>query len=293
MICELCPRRCKVDRSKGERGFCGAGNLPKVALVSLHQWEEPCIAGAKGAGTVFFSHCNLRCVFCQNHAISSAGQGREISVERLSKIFLEQQKRGASCLELVTPTPFLGPILKALQMAKAAGLQLPVVYNTNGYLSVKAVELCRGLVDVFLPDLKYCAPEAALAYSQAPDYFQTATAAIERMFALVGRPVLKDGIMQKGVLVRHLVLPWLYRDSIKILEYLAERFGDDIYLSLMNQYTPAYKALQIKKLNRRLTTFEYQKVVDRAIALGFEHCFVQEKSAASTEYIPCFDGTGV
>ncbi len=291
--CELCPRHCAVERKKGQRGYCGAGLLPKVALVSLHEWEEPIISGKNGAGTVFFSHCNLRCEFCQNYEISSNGKGIEVSVERLSNIFLEQQERGASCLELVTPTPYLYPIVEALQRAKKRGLTLTVVYNTNAYVTPEAIELCRGLVDVFLPDLKYSAEQAAISYSHAPHYFAAATAAIEKMFELTGKPEVKRGLLKKGVLVRHLVLPWLYKDSMKILKYLFEHFGNDIYLTIMNQYTPAYNAFKIPKLNRRLTTFEYQKVVDYALNLGFSNCFVQEKSAASENYIPHFDGAGV
>ncbi|MDQ0203652.1 radical SAM protein [Pectinatus haikarae] len=291
--CLLCPRRCKIDRSHDERGFCGAGAQAKVALVSIHKWEEPCISGKKGAGTVFFSHCNLRCEFCQNYAISARGYGVEVDAARLAEIFLEQQGRAVECLELVTPTHYAPIIIEALKRARASGLNLPVVYNTNAYESIEIIDALSEYVDVFLPDLKYFSDDAAGKYSHAPDYFHFATAAIKKMTAVAGPVIMENGLMKKGVLVRHLILPWLYKDSIKIVEWLWATFGSDIYISLMNQYTPAHNAFSISKLNRKLTTYEYQKVVDAALELGIENCFIQEKSASSTDFIPNFDGKGV
>lgn len=291
--CELCPRRCGVDRTR-RKGFCGAGEAVRVALVSLHPWEEPCLTGEKGAGTVFFSHCNLRCCFCQNHEISHEGKGVEISMERLAAIFMEQQERGAATLDLVTPTHYVPQILTALSTAKKSGFSLPVVYNSNGYETVETVDLLKGVVDVFLPDLKYRWQESAGEYSGAPDYFEAASQAICRMVEQVG-PVQLDpaGGLRCGVLVRHLVLPGHRRESMELLDWLWDTFGERIYLSLMSQYTPMYRAGEHKKINRRLTTFEYESVVAHAAELGFTHCYIQERRSASEEYVPVFDGSGV
>lgn len=289
----MCPRRCGVDRTR-QKGFCGAGEAVRVALVSLHPWEEPCLTGEKGAGTVFFSHCNLRCCFCQNHEISHEGKGVEISMERLAAIFMEQQERGAATLDLVTPTHYVPQILTALSMAKQGGFSLPVVYNSNGYETVETVDLLKGAVDVFLPDLKYRWQESAGEYSGAPDYFEAASQAICRMVEQVG-PVQLDpaGGLRRGVLVRHLVLPGHRRESMELLDWLWDTFGERIYLSLMSQYTPMYRAGEHKKINRRLTTFEYESVVAHAAELGFTRCYIQERRAASEEYVPVFDGSGV
>lgn len=264
-----------------------------MALVSVHKWEEPCISGKNGAGTVFFSNCNLKCEFCQNYTISAQGYGISVDVARLAEIFLEQQQKNVECLELVTPTHYAPVVIEALKRARAAGLKLTVVYNTNAYESIAVIDQLSTYVDVFLPDLKYFDDAAAQKYSHAPDYFHFAAASIKRMVAAVGPLVMENNLMKKGVLVRHLILPWLYKDSIKIVEWLWSTFGDKIYISLMSQYTPAYNAAAFPKINRKLTTFEYQKVVDAALALGIKNCFVQEKSASSVDFIPVFDGSGV
>ena len=294
--CHLCPRRCNVDRTMGERGFCGAGTLARVALVSLHKWEEPCLVGAdgRGAGTVFFSHCNLRCCFCQNHEISHEGKGLDVTDERLAEIFLEQEQRGAATLDLVTPTHFAPQILHALALAKAQGFALPVVWNSGAYERAELIDALAGSVDIYLPDLKYMDEASARDYSAAPDYFAAASRAIEAMFAQVG-PVqfAPDGQMTRGVLVRHLVLPGHRHESMRILDWLWETFGDAIYVSLMNQYTPMYHAKAHKPLDRRLTTFEYESVVNHALDLGMTRCYTQERRAASEEYVPSFDGSGV
>ncbi len=292
--CELCPRRCGVNRLEGQRGYCGAGRLPRVALVSLHPWEEPCIAGEKGAGTVFFSHCSLRCLFCQNSDISHEGQGLDVTENRLADIFLEQEDRGAATLDLVTPTHFAPQILAALRMAKACGLTIPVVWNSSGYERPEIIRALAGAVDVFLPDLKYMEEKSAAECSDAGDYFSHASAAIEAMIEAKGAPVLRgDGILERGVLVRHLMLPGKRKESMKILDWLWKIFGDKIMLSLMGQYTPMYRAAEVKGLSRKLTTFEYQSVVDHALDLGITRCYVQERGAASEEFVPRFDGTGV
>lgn len=294
--CRICPRNCKADREKGERGLCGAGAMPRVALVSLHKWEEPCLIGAdgRGAGTVFFSHCNLRCCFCQNHEISEGGKGVDVSVERLAEIFLEQQARGAAVLDLVTPTVWAPWILRALKLAKTGGLAIPVAWNTSGYESIETLESLRGHVDIFLPDLKYADEKSARSLSRAPNYFEIATKAILKMLELVG-PVSFDGAgqLQRGVIIRHLVLPGHRHESMRLLDWIWESCGDRVQLSLMNQYTPMHRAQNMRGLNRRLTTFEYESVVDHARELGFTCCYVQEGSAADASFIPVFDGQGV
>ena len=291
--CNLCPRRCGVNRTK-RVGFCGAGEKVRIALVSLHQWEEPCLVGAKGAGTVFFSYCSLRCVYCQNHAISHGGQGVEVTTERLAEIFLEQQARGAATLDLVTPTHYVPQIIAALDIAKARGLTLPVVYNSSAYENVEIIEALRGYVDIYLPDMKYMSAASGGEYSAAADYFAAASAAITRMVEQVG-PVqfTADGQLRRGVLVRHMVLPGHRHESMDIVKWLWETFGKTVQVSLMNQYTPMYKAAEHKPLNRRLTTFEYDSVVDYALQLGMENAYIQERRSASAEFVPDFNGAGV
>lgn len=291
--CNLCPRRCGVNRTK-RVGFCGAGEKVRIALVSLHQWEEPCLVGAKGAGTVFFSYCSLRCVYCQNHAISHGGQGVEVTTERLAEIFLEQQARGAATLDLVTPTHYVPQIIAALDIAKARGLTLPVVYNSSAYENVETIEALKGYVDVYLPDMKYMSAASGGEYSAAVDYFAAASAAITRMVEQVG-PVqfAADGQLRRGVLVRHMVLPGHRHESMDIVKWLWETFGKTVQVSLMNQYTPMYKAAEHKPLNRRLTTFEYDSVVDYALQLGMENAYIQERRSASAEFVPDFNGAGV
>ena len=291
--CRLCPRRCGVNRLAGELGYCRAGALAKAALVSLHKWEEPCLTGDFGAGTVFFSHCNLRCVFCQNHEISQQGKGKEVSAERLAGIFLEQQQRGASTLDLVTPTHYVPQILAALEIAKDKGFQLPVVYNSNAYETVETIELLRGYVDIFLPDLKYREEASAVRYSAAPGYFSAATSAIQQMLTIAGPPVFKEGNLQRGVLVRHLILPGKMKESMQVVKWLWENFGNQVYLSLMNQFTPLYQTAEYPEINRRLTTYEYQKVIDYARELGIEQCFIQQGRTASKEFVPDFSGAGL
>ena len=292
--CTLCPRRCGVNRFAGDRGYCGAGRLARVALVSLHPWEEPCIAGKNGAGTVFFSHCSLRCLFCQNAVISHEENGIDVTEERLAEIFLEQEARGAATLDLVTPTHFAPQILTALRMAKKKGFALPVVWNSSGYERPEMIRAIADEIDVFLPDLKYIDEKSAAECSDALDYFSFASAAIEAMVEAKGAPVFReDGVLQSGVLVRHLILPGKRHESMKILDWLWETFSDRVLISLMGQYTPMYRAAEAKGLDRKLTTFEYQSVVDHALDIGITHCYVQERGAASEEFVPKFDGTGV
>ena len=290
--CQLCPRMCRVDRVN-KFGFCGAGENLRVALVSLHRWEEPCLVGENGAGTIFFSHCNLKCVYCQNFSISHGGYGAEISVERLAEIFLEQQSRGAANVELVTPTHYTEKICAAIDIARANGLTLPIVWNSNGYENISTLELLRGRVDIFLPDVKYFSDDAARTFSAAPNYFNVATAAVEKMFELVGSAQIVNGQMTRGLIVRHLVLPNFRRDAMKIIDWLYKTFGDEIFISLMNQYTPIFHAAEYKKISRALTTFEYQSVVNHAAELGVKNCFIQVGKTADAKFIPNFNLDGV
>ena len=292
--CHLCPRRCGVDRSSGETGFCRAGAMPRVALASLHHWEEPCISGTRGSGTVFFSRCNLACAFCQNQDISRDDQGTDISIGRLAAIFLEQQERGAHNLNLVTPTPYVPQIIAALVEARRSGFDLPVVYNTSAYETLETIEALRGYVDVYLPDLKYCEDDLAIRFSRAPDYFIHALRAIQAMAEQTGPCEFDDeGLLVRGLLIRHLALPGEGEDSRKILAALREHFGPDVWFSLMNQYTPQPGTESFPELQRRLTDTEYDDLIDYALSLGLENGFIQEPGAASEQFIPTFDLAGV
>lgn len=294
--CTLCPRRCGADRAAGRQGFCGAGGTLRVARAALHYWEEPCISGSEGSGTVFFSGCSLKCCYCQNWPISAEGSGKEITVERLAEIFVELQAQGANNINLVTPGQWQPWVIAALDLARANGLHLPIVCNTGGYETVESIAAWEGYVDVWLADLKYRSSALAGEFSAAPDYFETACAAIEAMLRQAGRPVYDSrGILQKGVIVRHLALPGHVEDSFAVLEQLASWNRADpgcLIPSLMSQYTPFYKAAE-HGLGRRITRYEYRRVVDRAVELGLTDGFMQHKSSAKAEYTPDFDLTGV
>ena len=290
-LCTLCPRRCGVDRAAPDkaRGYCGEDALPRVAKVMLHMWEEPCVSGAHGAGTVFFNGCSLRCVYCQNSAVSRGGDGVPYTPEALAQVFLDLQAQGAECLDLVTPTHFTDGIRAALDLARPK-LRLPVVWNTSGYETVETVRSLAGYADVFLTDFKYCSPELSARYSAAPDYCEVALSALREMVALVGRPRIEGGLIKSGVIVRHLVLPRAYRDSIDVLRLIAEQIGsENVLLSLMAQYTPDFVADPAKfpELCRRITTYEYEKAADEARGLGFDGWF-QQRQAADKGYTPEF-----
>lgn len=291
-VCRLCPRECRVDRSK-DIGFCQAGEDITLARASLHYWEEPCLSGDKGSGTIFFSHCNMKCIFCQNYDISTKNFGYRVSVEKFVDICLELQEMGALNINLVTPSHYIDKIKEGLILAKKKGLKVPVVYNTGSYDSVESLKKLEGLVDIYLPDLKYYNDEYAFKYSSAFNYFEYASAAIEEMYRQVGSPVFDDdGIMKRGVIVRHLMLPGMVEDSKKIISYLYNKYGDNIYMSIMNQYTPVRK-LEYDNLNRKLTKKEYDEMIDYAYDLGIRNCFVQEDETQSESFIPIFDGRGV
>lgn len=290
--CSLCPRACGADRAT-QAGACGGGVQIKIARAALHQWEEPCISGTSGSGTVFFSGCPLQCCFCQNYQISAQNFGREISIERLSEIFLELQAQGAHNINLVNPTHYVPWILAALGLAKPR-LKIPIVCNSGGYETLETLRLLEGAVDIYLPDLKYVSAERSLRYSGAGDYFEVASRAIIEMYRQTGKAVLDtDGILQRGLIIRHLVLPMGMADSIAVLEWIAENLPlDEIFVSVMSQYTPFYRSVAFPEINRRVSTFEYNRVLARARALGLRG-FLQERNAAKEEYTPPFDLEGV
>ena len=293
MICNLCPRHCNADRSTPQglkRSICHASDDVEVALVSLHTWEEPILEAKKGAGTIFFSHCNLRCCFCQNHEISAEGHGLKISTQRLADIFLEEAQRGACCIELVTPGHYTRQIREALLNAKARGLKLPIVYNSNAYELPETLRMLSGLVDIFLPDLKYFDNRLGEKYSGVSKYFDYASEAIRTMFEMVGPCELDDtGLLRRGLIIRHLVLPWQWRDSCRCLDWIHDTFGDQVYVSIMNQYMPLFKACRHPEINRPLTTLEYQKVVRHAREIGITKGFIQVGRTDSAKFIPHFN----
>jgi len=293
--CRLCPRECNVNRLKGEVGYCGASEKLMVSRAALHFWEEPCVSGENGSGTVFFSNCNLKCVFCQNHCISQENLGIEISIERLSEIFLELEENGANNINLVTPTHYVPQIIEALKLSKANGLKIPILYNSNGYDSLDTLKALDGYIDVYLPDLKYYNSKYSLKYSMAKDYFEKASIAIEEMYRQVGKPVFdENGIIKKGVIIRHLMLPGLLFDSKKILDYIHKTFGNNVYISLMNQYTPMFKASNYPEINRKLNEKHYDSIIDYALDLGIKNAFIQESESSSEEFVPDFKSfTGI
>ena len=292
--CTLCPRMCGADRENGKTGFCGETGEIRAARAALHMWEEPCISGTKGSGAVFFSGCGLRCCFCQNHDIAIGSRGRAVSVERLGEIFLELKEKGAANINLVTGAHYVPQIIEALDMARRNGLDIPVVYNSSGYEKTETLKLLEGYVDIYLPDLKYLDPELAQKFSYAPDYVQAAKAAIGEMVRQTGKCEFgEDGYIRKGTIVRHLILPGHTGNSIKALRYLHETYGEDIYISIMNQYTPLPQCREYPELSRRVTEAEYDAVVDYAIELGIENGFIQEGDVAEESFIPEFDGEGI
>lgn len=300
MGCNLCPRNCLVDRENGKTGYCGQTDKIYVARAALHMWEEPCVSGKEGSGTVFFCGCPLRCVFCQNHIIAlgkeKSGEkiGKEIDIFRLKEIFLELQEKRANNINLVTGTHYIPQIAEALRMAKKEGLIIPIVYNTSGYEKVESIRLLEGLVDVYLPDMKYVSKELSKEYSNAADYFEVASKALEEMVRQAGEPVFDTrGYIRKGVIVRHLVLPGSTKDSKAVLEYLWNTYGNKIYISIMNQYTPMEQIKNHPLLSRKVTKREYQKVIDYALSLGWENGFIQEGETAKESFIPNFYGEGV
>lgn len=291
--CNLCIRKCNVNRNVN-LGVCQADNHLKVARAQLHFWEEPCISGKNGSGTVFFSHCNLKCVFCQNHCISQEFNGKTISIERLAAIFLELEKQGANNINLVTPTHYVPQIIKSIKIARNNNLTLPILYNTNSIDSLETIKALDGLVDVYLPDFKYFDDKYALEYSKINNYRENALNVIKEMVRQVGAPSFNDnGIIQKGVIVRHLLLPGLLFDSKKVIDLLYNTFHDDIYISLMNQYVPMHNAYKYPKINSKLNPKHYDSIIDYALSIGVKNGFIQGEGANTTDFVPSFKNEGV
>lgn len=290
-ICNACPRKCNVERNIGKfsRGFCKMPYNAVLARASLHLWEEPVISGERGSGAIFFSGCNLRCVFCQNYEISHENFGKQVSKSEFIDIVKNLENQGAHTINLVNPTHFVPFIKEVFSEYKPS---VPVVYNTGGYDDVESIRSLQGLIDVYLPDLKYFDSDVSKKYSNAENYFEKASKAVLEMQRQVGKSVIKDGIMQKGMIIRHLVLPKNTDQSIKILRWIKDNLPIDTYISLMSQYVP-YVKTEYKELNRRIVTAEYQKVIDEFERLGFENGFMQERSSAQTDFIPKFDLSGI
>ncbi len=287
--CNLCPRGCNVNRNEGKLGFCKSGNKLRIAKAYLHMWEEPCITGEKGSGTIFFSGCNLRCIFCQNYYISEMNNGVEITIDRFSQVCLDLQSRGAMNINLVTPTHYVPLIVDGIKLAKKNGLCIPVVYNSSGYERVDTIKLLDGVVDVYLPDFKYYSDELAVKYSGCKDYFKYASLAIEEMVKQKGECIFdKKGNITSGVIIRHLIIPSRIEDSKKILKYLYEKYGNKVYFSIMNQYTPV-KKFKLEELNRTVADNEYDEVINYAWDLGIRQAFIQEGMTQTCSFIPKWD----
>ncbi len=292
--CMLCPRNCGVNRLAGQTGYCKMTDKVMASRAALHMWEDPCISGKEGSGTIFFSGCGLGCAYCQNREIALGDIAKEITKERLAEIFLELQKQGANNINLVTPTHFVPQIKEAIVDAKRKGLVLPILYNTGGYEKVETLKSLEGLIHIYLPDMKYVSPELSKRYSNASNYFRYAKEAIKEMVRQCPKPIFNQkGIMVQGVMVRHLVLPGAIEDSKRVIRYLYKNFGDRIYISIMSQYTPTKNFLERKELNRPITEEEYQEVVEYACSLGVEQAYIQEGETAKESFIPAFDFKGL
>ncbi len=285
--CEICPHRCGVDRTNNQIGRCKSKDTVKVAKASIHEFEEPCISGKNGSGTVFFSNCNLNCVFCQNYEISQLGLGKEITIEELASIFLKLQNENVNNINLVTPTSYVPQIIEAIKIAKKKGLIIPIIYNTNSYENVETLKLLEGYIDIYLPDLKYAENELGRKYSGINNYFEIATKAIKEMYKQVGNIECdKNGIAKKGVIIRHLVMPNHIENSKKVLKWINDKLPQDIYISVMNQYFPTYKAKEIKELNRKLTKREIKKIEEFIYSLNFKNGFIQGFEKNEVQYVP-------
>lgn len=286
--CEICPRKCKVNRYE-KKGYCRCDDKVRIALVSKHYFEEPCISGRNGSGTIFFSNCNLNCIFCQNHDISQGGKGIDVTVERLAEIMLEQQKRGANNINLVTPTMYVEQIIKAIDIAKDDGLNIPIVYNTNGYEEVETIKKLNGYIDIYLPDFKYFTNELAIKYSKAPNYFEKVTSALLEMQSQFDEYVFDGEIMKKGMIVRHLVLPNHIQNSKNVLKWIKENLRKDIYVSVMAQYFPTYKAVGDELIGRKLSFSEYRKIEQYFYGLDIKNGYIQDLGKHEEEFVPDFN----
>ena len=284
--CAICPHNCGINRLNNQIGRCKSKDTVKVALYSTHNFEEPCISGKKGSGTVFFSNCNMNCVFCQNYEISQQGKGKEISIQELAEIFIKQQDKDVENINLVTPTSYVPQIIEAIKIAREAGLKIPIVYNTNGYEKVQTLKMLEGYIDIYLPDLKYSDDVLAKRLSKVDNYFEIATNAIKEMHKQVGQPVFnEEGIMQKGMIIRHLVLPNHILNSRRVLKWVNDNMND-VYVSIMAQYFPTYKAKEIDDINRKLTKEEYKEIENYLYRLNLENGYIQELGEHEEEYVP-------
>ncbi len=287
--CEICPHNCKVNRVQGQIGRCKCNDKIKIALVSTHEYEEPCISGKNGSGTVFFSNCNLNCMYCQNYEISQLGKGREITIEELADIFIKQQEKGVNNINLVTPTMYAYQIIEAIKIARKNGLNLPIIFNTNGYERVETIKALDGYIDVYLPDLKYYSDTLSKKYSNVDKYFEVATKAIKEMYSQVGQATFNEkGIIQKGVIIRHLILPNHLQNTKHILKWIKENLGD-IYVSIMAQYFPTYKAKGDSLIGRKLTKKEYKEIENFLYTLELQNGYIQELGEHEEEYVPEWD----
>ena len=289
--CRICPRECKINRLNGKLGNCKASNKVEISLVSLHMFEEPCISGKNGSGTIFFSHCNLHCMFCQNYEISqNIKRGKEVTIEELSDIMLSEQEKGAHNINLVTPTMYAIHIKEAIKIARKKGLKIPIIYNSNGYEKVETLKALEGYIDIYLPDLKYYSDEMAIKYSKAPNYFEASSKAILEMIRQVGAPKFdENGMIQKGVMIRHLVLPNHLQNTKNILKWIKENVPEDIYINVMAQYFPTYKAKEDELINRKLTRKEYKEIEKYFYLLDFKNGYMQELGEHEEEYVPKWD----
>lgn len=285
--CSLCPRECNINRKK-EKGVCGASEIMRIARYSLHEWEEPCLSGTHGSGTIFFSFCNLQCIFCQNYKISSEHIGYEITIDDFVDICLELQEKGAHNINLVTPTHYVPQIILGIKEARKKGLILPIIYNTSGYEKKETIKQLNGIIDIYLPDFKYFDDTIGLRYSKVSNYSDYAKESLEEMVSQVGSPIYENGLLKKGVIVRHLCLPGEVEDSKKILKYLYQTYHDSIIISIMNQYTPIRKFLKYPNLNRTLTEQEYEEIIDFACDTGITNAFIQEGETCKESFIPEF-----
>ena len=287
--CTICPHNCKINRTKNP-GRCKSTDKIKIALYSIHNFEEPCISGEKGSGTIFFSNCNMNCVFCQNYEISQLGRGKEITIEELANVMIKQQERNVQNINLVTPTSYALHIVESIKIARKKGLEIPIVYNTNGYESVETLKLLEGYVDIYLPDLKYYYDDLAKKYSKVDNYFEIATKAIQEMYRQVGVPVLNEnGVMKKGLMIRHLILPNEVQNSKKVLKWIKENIDSNVYVSIMAQYFPTYKAKEIPEIARKITKEEYEKVENYLYELDLENGYIQELGEHEEEYVPTWE----
>ena len=288
--CNLCIRNCNINRNKNIIGVCKTDNIIKIARADLHFWEEPCISGAKGSGTVFF----LKCVFCQNHKISQNGFGKQVTIERLAEIFIELQNKGANNINLVTPTHYVPLIIESIKIAKSKGLILPIVYNTNSTDTLETIKALNGYIDIYLPDFKYFDDKYSIKYSKIKGYSKNVIEIISEMIKQVGEPVFdENNIMKKGVIVRHLMLPGLLFDSKKVIDSIYNNFGDHVFISLMNQYTPLYNAKDYPEINKSVNPKLYDSLINYALSIGVKNGFIQGGGTDTEEFVPDFNNKGV